>query len=363
VFASPFPGGTSPQVGLNPFDLRPVVPVRASDDDEVYVPTQDDLDRWNDPRVVKFRNSFRFFLAANVVVVGLAVFGDKDLIGITSLWSVVIGFKYAKLWSNDRDWRDVLHQPRHRLFGEVVSHLADGFMATFSRKHREQLRRDGRLGNKLGVSLSSKPRQLTGQMQSSTGAGMSRAPFVVSEQDLGEFAPVVRRARSDRDEIVRILGYLPPAERARVPEVENTANTLVSKIESIAISIARSVRDTGARSAAEIDAEVTQLESEANPFDTARSEARVRRLALLRRERRMVSETGRQRDEQRARLESCRLALENVRLDLVRLRTGNSSVQSVTLVAEQAMALAREVDLAVAAASEVRELTKARSSK
>ena len=48
---------------------------------------------------------------------------------------------------------------------------------------------------------------------------------------------------------------------------------------------------------------------------------------------------------------------------LVRLRTGNSSVKSVTLVAEQAMALAREVDNAVAAAGEVRELTRSRSTK
>ena len=50
-----------------------------------------------------------------------------------------------------------------------------------------------------------------------------------------------------------------------------------------------------------------------------------------------------------------------MRLDLVRLRTGSSSVQSVTLVAEQAMQLARDVDIAVQAANEVRDLTSARS--
>jgi serine/threonine-protein kinase len=51
-----------------------------------------------------------------------------------------------------------------------------------------------------------------------------------------------------------------------------------------------------------------------------------------------------------------------VRLDLVRLRTGTSNVQSVTLVAEQAIALAREVEIAVQAISEVRDLTTARPS-
>jgi len=109
-----------------------------------------------------------------------------------------------------------------------------------------------------------------------------------------------------------------------------------------------------------VDGEIATLEAEANPLDTSRSEARVRRLAQLRRERRGLADAQRKLETRRGQLESCRIALENVRLDLVRLRTGNSSVQSVTQVAEQAVALAREVDIAVQAMSEVRELTTAR---
>ena len=87
----------------------------------------------------------------------------------------------------------------------------------------------------------------------------------------------------------------------------------------------------------------------------------MRRLAQLRRERRALVEGQGKLESRRGQLESCRLALENVRLDLVRLRTGSSSVQSVTLVAEQAMQLARDVDIAVQAANEVRDLMSARS--
>jgi serine/threonine-protein kinase len=87
----------------------------------------------------------------------------------------------------------------------------------------------------------------------------------------------------------------------------------------------------------------------------------VRRLAQLRRERRALVDGQAKLESRRGQLESCRLALENVRLDLVRLRTGNSSVQSVTLVAEQAMKMAREVDIAVQAVNEVRDLTSSRS--
>jgi serine/threonine-protein kinase len=54
-------------------------------------------------------------------------------------------------------------------------------------------------------------------------------------------------------------------------------------------------------------------------------------------------------------LESCAIALENMRLDVVRLRTGTNaeSWQHITAVANQAMALAKEVDSAVYVADEM----------
>ncbi|MBC8088505.1 MAG: hypothetical protein H7Z40_14660 [Phycisphaerae bacterium] len=314
-----------------------------------------------------FRKKFRFYLAANVALGAVSIVAGKDVMFFTGMWTFYMAYKYAKLWSNDRDWRDVLYQPQHRMLGEVLSHLNDSFMATFSRKHREQLKAEGRLGNKMGITLSTK-RRIPGQeappLQVGAGGVATAAnTFAATPEILGEYVDVVTRARNDRDEVVRILSYLPAPERARIPEVEKTANALVQKIEAIAMAMARSAREMGGRTLAAIDVEIAQLESEANPFDTARSETRVRRLAQLRRERRVVMDADRVRDQNVAHLESCRLALENVRLDLVRLRTGNSSVQNVTQIAEQAMALAREVDLAVAAAGEVRDLTKVRSSR
>ena len=335
-----------------------------------YIPTAAEWARFEDPQVMDFRKKFRFYLAANLALGAVSLVAGRDVMFMTGIWTFYMAYKYAKMWSNDRDWRDVLYQPQQRMFGEVLSHLNDSIMATFSRKHREQLKAEGRLGNKMGITLSTK-RRVPGMeappLQVGAGAAAGRAAsdnaFAATPEVLGEYVAIVNRARSDRDEVVRILSYLPPAERARIPDVEKTANTLVQKIEAIAMSMARAARDLGGRTLAAIDTEIQQLESEANPFDTARSETRVRRLAHLRRERRVVMEANRSRETNEAHLESCRLALENVRLDLVRLRTGNSSVQSVTQIAEQAMALARDIDLAVGAASEVRDLTKVRSSK
>ncbi|MBC8089811.1 MAG: hypothetical protein H7Z40_21320, partial [Phycisphaerae bacterium] len=377
--ASPFPASgirplsyaqtQSPTAGgVSAYDTRSEVG-RTTEAGE-YVPSAAEWARFEDPQVMDFRKKFRFYLAANVALGAVSIVAGRDVMFMTGIWTFYIAFKYAKMWSNDRDWRDVLYQPQHRMFGEVLSHLNDSFMATVSRKHREQLKAEGRLGNKMGITLSTKkripgaeapPSQL-GAGTPVSGAGAANA-FAATPEILGEYVSIVNRARGDRDEVVRILSYLPPAERARIPEVEKTANALVQKIEAIAMSMARSARDAGGRTLGAVDAEITQLESEANPFDTARSETRVRRLAQLRRERRVIMDVDRSREQNVAHLESCRLALENVRLDLVRLRTGNSSVQNVTQIAEQAMALARDIDLAVGAASEVRDLTKVRSSK
>lgn len=191
------------------------------------------------------------------------------------------------------------------------------------------------------------------------GSAPSAAP--ARDDELGSYLNAVRQARADRDEIRRLLDTIPAAERGRIPNVGATAVELVQRIELMAVDVERSARDTGPDRASAIDREISVLESEANPLDTTNSEARVRRLAQLRRDRRAVVDTERKLEVRRAQIESCRIALENMRLDLVRLRTGNSSVQSVTLIAEQAMALARDVDIAVGAAGEVRDLTSVRS--
>jgi serine/threonine-protein kinase len=93
-----------------------------------------------------------------------------------------------------------------------------------------------------------------------------------------------------------------------------------------------------------MEREIATLESQANPLDVQASESRVRRLATLKRNRRAAGELENRRQELGAKLESCALALQNLKYDMLRLKAGNQTWQHVTSVAEQAMALAREVD-------------------
>ena len=331
--------------------------------DDAYVPTADDLARWEAKPVAKFRKQLVPYLFVNLAFLFITIFGDSSFGGVTTIWTVIMAWQYAKLWSDGYDWKDVLRQPKHRLFGEVIEDLTNSVWATFDSRKREELRAQGKLRSRLSGALS------PGGPPGAIAAPGSRAPgaptasvMPVRDDELGGYLPLVRAARADREEIGRLLGTLPADERKRIPDVANTAVDLVQKLEVIARDLVRLEVSVSPELRSRVEQEIATLEAEANPLDTSRSEARVRRLAQLRRERRALVDGQAKVEARRGQLESCRLALENVRLDLVRLRTGSSSVQSVTLVAEQAMQMARDIDIAVQAVNEVRDLTAPRSS-
>jgi serine/threonine protein kinase len=328
--------------------------------DDAYVATAEDVARWEAPQVQKFRRQLVPYLFVNSAFVVFTILGDASFGGVTTIWSVFMAWKYAKLWSDGYDWKDVLRQPKHRMFGEVIEDLTNSVMATFSSKKREELRAQGKLTNRLKGSLTLGGPNAALSVRGPSRPGVALAP--ARDEELGSYVPLVRAARADREEIGRLLSTLPADERKRIPDVAATAVDLVNKLETIARDLVRMEATLSPELLARADKEIASLEAEANPLDTSRSEARVRRLAQLRRERRALVDGQAKVQARRGQLESCRLALENVRLDLVRLRTGNSSVQSVTLIAEQAMQMARDVDIAVQAVNEVRDLTSPRSS-
>lgn len=340
-----------------------------TDDYGSYVPTLEEQARWNAPQVRKFRRILAPYLFVNGAMIFVSMFTNSNWFGLSALWTVIVAWKYAKLWSDGYGWRDVLRQPKHRLLGEVISDAVDSVHATFSRTKREELRSQGRLTNSLTGALSpSPPTPVGGSPALGDGKNgtqrngyLQRPVAPARDHDLGEFVGAVHQARADREEIGRLLHTIPPAERGNIPDVSAAAIDLVRRIEAIAVDMTSLQASVGVNRAAAIDAEIAVLESEANPLETSKSEARIRRLAQLRRDRRAVADIDQKFATRRAQIDSCCIALENMRLDLVRLRTGNSSVQSVTQIAEQAMALAHDVDIAIGAAADVREATRSRA--
>jgi eukaryotic-like serine/threonine-protein kinase len=228
--------------------------------------------------------------------------------------------------------------------------LGDEVQAFWNAKKRVQVR-------ERHVARLSSPGMFSPVPSAAPGVAGGGAPSAASFAS-GPYAARTQRAMNDCSEIIRLVGSLPKADRERIPDVVTTAQTLANKVLGLAAGLEQLDRAAGPLTADKIEREIALLESQANPFDHAGSEERVRRLAGLKRQRRTVADLARRRGEMTGKFESCAIALENMRLDVVRLRTGTNaeSWQHITAVANQAMALAREVDSAVYVADEMSRL-------
>jgi len=311
----------------------------------------DELARWNDPRVDKFRRSVMPFLFVTAFFIVMSIVSGTNLTFISAFWGISIAYRYARLWSDGYDWHDVFRVPRERLFWDTITEWFEHNIQSIWNKDKRIAARQRRR------------HELTSGGHG--GLGPPRiGPSDAAALGSGPHAALARQAIIDRDEILRLVDGLPRGERNHVSEVPATAQKLAESVMAIAARLADLERSAGSpQSATVIETEIKVLESQANPLDRNASETRVRRLALLRRQRRGVSEAARKREELEARLDNCALLLQNMKFDVLRLKTGDESWQHVTSIAEQAMAVAREVDSAVYVADEMRRIVPRGSSR
>ena len=333
-WAQPSPTSPYPLAGRTRDSVAEPAPGQGTD--EYSTPTADEIARWSAPEVQRFRSQFARFAFVNVVIVIAAIFTSSDFITITVIWSIVMALKYSKLWSAGYDWHDVFREPRDRPFTDVLQeageHVED-FFNRFDKKKRGKVRERRRRR-----SLARGPAPML-------PPGASTSPD--SPVDYGAYADVVRRAARDRDEIMRIVSALPRSDQSLVEGVIPAAEGLYRRTQGLAATLKAHEPSPGA--ADRIEEEIAALEAQANPLDVSRSEERVRRLALLKRERRAVADLIRRHDETAAKLESCVTALKNMHIDVLRLRAeGVAGVsQHITLLTERARSLAEEVDAVV----------------
>jgi serine/threonine protein kinase len=324
----------------------------ALDDTDPYAPTAEDWARWNDPRVRQFRQKLAPFFAVSAVVTVLAIFGVLNLMGIVGIWAVYLAYQYAKLWTDNLDWRDVFKQPKDRLFFDVVAETIDDFRALFDKNKRaEVLERDR-------VRARKSNRRLFGDAGGSRSASTlptSELPAASVARLSPAYAAKVRDASRNRDAILQLIETLPKREREQVQEVPATADALYRRIELLSVDLTELDRGFSAEDGEKVETEIETLEAAANPFD-GHSEDRLRRLTFLKRKRQALGDLRKRREAQSARFENCALALENMRYDVLKLKTGGQSFQQVTQLAERAMSLAQEVDNAVYVAEEMRKL-------
>jgi serine/threonine-protein kinase len=311
-------------------------------------PTPEELRRWEAPPVQAFRRKIAPYLFVNGVILVFAIFG-QSVLPVTVLWSIYIAFKYAKLWSEGYDWRDVFRQPRDREVMEVIEEAGEWLRAVFDPGARARLRAN-REQRKMAARMS--PPLIGGSGFDATPRSSGGAAYPAAIMD-NALADRVRQAFSDRDEIFRRMeslgGALPSSQRE---EVSRSAMALADKVQSLALAMDESSRMDITSAREQLEAEISTLENAANPLERG-SEDRVRRLAYLKRQRRALVDADTRRKSLASKLETCALALQNMRFDLMRLGASPQMHQHITGLANQAMSLAENVDEALYVADQM----------
>jgi serine/threonine protein kinase len=312
---SPF--ATAPRRGAEPRPGQRPVPMSR---DESRAARRDYRDRnssdlpvpdTGEPKIVqKVRGQF-----ASWAAVSLGCLGINVATGITDPWFLFPMFgmgigvmrNYAQLWQAGYSWRDVLTRPP-----------AHDAIETTLVKGAPRL-----------------ARQLPPPRADEFGAQLA----------------AIQQVQSDRQAILKLLDKLPPSERKMLPEVQPTVNGLYERATDLARTLHALDSSLDAEGLSQIEERIVALGKE--PDDAERA----RRLNLLERQRQTITDIQGRRGQVASHLESCVLAMQNVRFDLLRLRSAGVAavLGDLTQATQQAKALSRDVDNAIAAAGEIRE--------
>lgn len=248
---------------------------------------------------------------ARWAAVSLGCFALNLATGIDSPWFLFpaagmgIGLlsNYAKLWQSGYSWRDVLNRP-----------------------------------------------PAPDALQAPAGKGVRALP-PPRAAEFGAHYHAVLQVHTDRAAILVLMDKLSPQDRELLPDVLETAGALYDKAVEMARTLHSMDSNLNRDGVSRIEERLADLARE------PASEERDRRVALLEQQKRAYQDLLGRRGQVADRLESSVLAMQNIRFDLLRLRSAGvgAVINDLSQATMQARALSRDVDNAIAAASEVRE--------
>jgi serine/threonine-protein kinase len=168
----------------------------------------------------------------------------------------------------------------------------------------------------------------------------------------GPHGAAIRRAAEDRAAILDSAAGLKEADRALLPDLVPTVESLLGQVAQLAFSLHRLEPSIDLRQAEELDARIATMERDVVSLEDER------RLSLLRRQRDTLRALADRRVALLRQLDNAGLALGSLRLDLVKLRSSGlqSAFTDVSSATQEVRALSRDIDVMLAAANEVRNL-------
>jgi hypothetical protein len=211
-----------------------------------------------------------------------------------------------------------------------------------------------RLRDVFGGSAKLPPLEPAAKSISPTAPPAEELPAGVSSDVIaGPRGAVVRQAMADRRAIRDLITRMSDADRKMLPDVASTTRALEERIGALAAALHRLDAEIGPNRLPELDERIAEAEK------TGQAGAESdRRLRLLRRQRETLANLLTSRDTLSEQYESAGLLLQNLKLDLMRMRSSGlqSGLADVTSVTQEAQALSKEIGYVLAAADELRDI-------
>jgi serine/threonine protein kinase len=212
--------------------------------------------------------------------------------------------------------------------------------------------------------IRSKLRAQRGELPAvdSSAPALPQRPARTPDQLAAELAPsdvlagphgeTVRRAAADRSMMNDIMRALRPVEREMIPDIGPTVNALAERVGSLATTLHRLDADVSGASLGALDSRIASMGTEPDTPE------RERRLALLTRQRASLHDLIERRRSLANQLESAGLMLQNLKLDLLKLRSSGigSTIEDSTSATQEARALSRDIGHVLEAAEDLKKL-------
>ena len=194
-----------------------------------------------------------------------------------------------------------------------------------------------------------------GQDDTAKGKRVQAPPAVNLPPEIirGPHGPTVQRAVASQAAVADMLDRMTKHEREMLPaDLPDTVKALVERVTSIGMTLHRLDTDANGSALGSLDSRIEGLRS------AAQTPENERRLALLERQRSTLNDLLERRNALLNQMESAALALENLKLDLVRFRSAgvSSALEDVTSATREARAVSRDIGLMLDAADEVKKL-------
>jgi len=166
----------------------------------------------------------------------------------------------------------------------------------------------------------------------------------------GPYGDHVRRAASDRLAVEEVLAKLTKADLELIPDVAPTVNALAERVASVSQALHRLEEDVRPSAIGDLDQRIEAAKQQPE------SRERDQRLQLLERQRATMADLISRRETLLTQLESASLVLQNMRLDMIALRSAGvqSAMDDVSSATQEARALSRDIAHVLDAAKEVR---------